>query len=207
MAIAGKVAAIHKESGASAAFVDAATTANATYTRYTITNAANRYLDRNVAVTVKKNSVIQTTGFTIEYAGGVVVFAAALAPTDTVTVSGNAFPMAQVGGAFNWSLDLELETEDVTTFASGGWREVLPTLKGFSGSAEMFWLDGSFFSELTSPEGAEMVLVFYVDSGPSKLRYEGYARLAGVGVETPVDAIVRQTLEFTGDGPLYYREG
>lgn len=207
MALSGKVAAVYKESGPSTAFTDAATTSSAGYTRYTITDAAKRYIDRNVAVTVKKNGVIQTTGFTIEYPGGVVVFSTPLLATDVVLVSGNAFPMAQIGGMFNWKADLDQDLQDVTTFDSGGWKQQLAVLRGFSGSAEAFWGDGSLFAELTSAEGAEMVVALYVDNGASKRRYEGYARLTKDSIEVPVDGIIKESIDFQGDGPLYYREG
>lgn len=204
MGIAGKVGAVYVQTAdAPVAFTDEATTANATYTRYTITNTSKRYWSKSYAVTVKKNSVVQTSGFSIEYAGGVIVFDSALQPTDVVTVSGYYVTVSQAGGFFNWSLDAELETAEATTFASQGWKQFEPTLKGFSGSAEAYWGNADFFNKL----GQEVVVVLYTDAGTAKNRYEGYALITSDGIETAVDALIQETIEFTGAGALYYREG
>ncbi|MCL5045569.1 MAG: hypothetical protein M1598_01980 [Actinobacteria bacterium] len=204
MALSGKVGAVYRQTTDPAvAFVDEATTADASYTRYQITNPAKRYWDKSQAVTVKKNSVIQSSGFKIEHLSGFVVFDAALLGTDVVTVSGSYLTVSQVGGMFNWSLDVEAETEEVTTFASAGWKEYLPTNIGFSGSAEAYWGDASFFTAL----GTEVILVFYVDVGASKKRYEGYGVISKDGVEVAHDAVVQESIDFQGSGKLYYREG
>lgn len=203
MALAGKVGAVYVQtSAAPVAFLDEATTANAAYTRYTITNATKRYWDKNTAVTVKKNSVVQTTGFTIEYTGGVVVFDTPLLGTDVVVVSGNYLTVAQSGGFFNWSADTGADMSDITTFASNGWKEVQPTVKEWSGSAEAFWGDSSFFDKL----GTEVVVVLYVDAGAAKYRFEGFAIITGNGIEVNVDDVVQESIDFQGVGPLYYRE-
>ena len=90
MPIAGKLGAVYRTDGnASTAFTTEATTSNATYTRYSITNSAKRFWDDAVSVTVKKNGTTITTGFTIEYAGGVVVFTTPNLNTDVITVSGS----------------------------------------------------------------------------------------------------------------------
>lgn len=204
MALSGKVGAVYVQTAdAPVAFTDEATTPNATYTRYTISNAAKRYWSKDYVVTVKKNTVVQTTGFTIEYVGGVIVFATALQPTDVVTVSGYYVNVSQAGGFFNWSLDAELETAEATTFASQGWKQFEPTLKGFSGSAEAYWGNADFFNKL----GQEVVIVLYTDAGAAKNRYEGYAVITSDSIETAVDALIQETIEFQGSGPLYYREG
>lgn len=203
MALAGKVGAVHVQtSAAPVAFVDEATTGDAAKKRYTINNAAKRYWDKNTAITVKKNAVVQTSGFTIEYAGGVVVFDVALT-TEAITVSGSSLTVAQAGGFFNWSADLGAEMSDVTTFASNSWKEHIPTIKEFSGSAEAYWGDDTFFNKL----GMEVVVVLYADAGSAKIRFEGFAIIIGDSIETSVDAVIQESINFQGVGPLYYREG
>lgn len=188
-------------SDAPVAFTDEATTADATLKRFTITDGTKRYWDKNTAVTVKKNAVAITTGFHLEYAGGVVVFDDALLGTDDVTVSGKYVTVAQAGGMFNWTVDLTLDTQEKTTFASGEWREFDSTLLGFTGSAEAYWGDDQFFQAL----GAEVILALYVnETGP--VAYEGYAIIAGDGIATDVNELIKEDVEFTGDGPIYYRE-
>lgn len=204
MALAGLVAAVYKQTtDAVVVFTDEATTGDAGHTRYQIDNVAKRYWDKSETVTVKKNNVIQADGFTIEHLSGFVVFDVALQPTDVVTVSGKYLTVSQVGGMFNWSLDLEADEEEVTTFASGGWKEFLVSNLGFSGSAEQYWGDDEFFQAL----GTEVILVLYTDAGAGKIRYEGYAVISGDGIEAPQDGIVQETVNFRGTGPLFYREG
>jgi len=211
MAISGSVAAVYRQTTAvGMAFVDAATTAVAgtgitPYTRYQVTTVADRYWDKSQAVTVKVNGVIVTTGFTIEYLSGFVVFATARASTDTVTVSGTALAVAQVGGMFGWKLDMDVAMEEVTTFSSGGYKEFVAGLKGFSGSADAYWTDTDTADFMSN--GEEVILVLYTDDTANKNRYEGYAQLKKDSIDVQTKAVVKDTLNFEGDGTLYYREG
>lgn len=204
MAIKGTVGAVLASTGAAnAAFVDQATTADGTRTRYTINDVNLRYWDHNQPVTVKVNGVVQASGFRLEHIGGAVVFDVARAPEDVVTVSGEAKAVAQVGGLANWSVDGGADTQDVTTFQSAGWKEFVSGLREWSGSAEGFWGSRAFFDAL----GQEVIVVLYVDFGQAKARFEGLAIVTGDGVETPVDGLVQESVDLQGTGPLYYREG
>jgi len=203
MAIAGKVGAVYVSdvNAAPVSFTDQPTTKDATLTRYQVTNPAYRYWPLNAAITVKKNGNIITSGFTLERAGGVVVFDSPLQATDTVTVSGQALTMIQRGGFFNWSVDCELETTEVTTFASNGWKEFLGTIKGWSGSAEAYWGDKQFFDSL----GQIIVVKLFIDSGASQKCLEGFAVITSDSIETATDDIVNESIDFEGVGPLYFR--
>lgn len=211
MPISGSVAAVYRQTtAAGTAFADAATTevtgtGITAYTRYQVTNTAYRYWDKSQAVTVKVNGTIVTTGFTLEYLSGFVVFDTARASTDTVTVSGTAYAMEQDGGMFDWKLDLDSDMIDVTTFASNGWKEFIASLNGFSGSASAFWTNTDYADFLTN--GEEVVLVLYTDDTANKDRYEGYAVLKQDTVDVQTKAVVKDTINFEGDGTLYYREG
>ncbi len=202
MAIAGKLGAVYmKTTATSTTFTNEATTEIVADTRFRITNAAKRFWDKAAAVTVKKNGTTITTGFTIEYAGGEVVFDTALQPADTITVSGKHWTMEQKLLCNNWSLDASQDLGEITTFASNGWKENLPTLKEFSVAVESYWPNNEF----TAQFGDEVALQLYVDSGANKYRYECFAILNSESIETPVDDIINDSLEFTGVGNLYYR--
>lgn len=202
MAIAGKLGAVYVQTtDAAITFTTEATTANGTaYTRYSIAAPAKRYWDKNSAVTVKKNGSTITTGFTIEYVGGVVVFAVALINTDVITVSGKYWTVSQVGGFFNWSLDIAMATEEVPTFGDT-FKSYMPTLYEWSGSAEKYWGDNAFLTAI----GTEVVVVLYADSASTMARYEGFAVITADGIEDAVDGIITETLDFTGNGSLYFR--
>ncbi|MDA8186654.1 MAG: hypothetical protein M0T85_00740 [Dehalococcoidales bacterium] len=153
MAIAGKVGAVYVSDVNTAPinFTDQATTNSGDNKRYQVTNAAYRYWPYDAAITVKKNGSVVTTGFTLERAGGYVVFSTANAPTDTITVSGQALTLVQCGGMFNWSVDMKGDLQDVTTYASGGWKEQLFTLDGWSARQTKRYAGCHFSSYLRLP--------------------------------------------------------
>lgn len=201
MALSGSVGAVYVQtSAAGVAFTDLATTAESGLKRYYITDRTKSYWDKTLAVTVKKNAVIQTSGFKIEYAGGFIEFDSALLGGDVVVVSATALTVSQVAGFFNWKLDVSTDMVDATTFADGGWKQFIPVVKGFGGSAEQFWADSTFLTNLGS---ADMIVVLYVDV-VNKLKYEGYVKFSKDGLgATPADLLV-EGIDFQGSGDLYY---
>lgn len=203
MAMAGKVGAVYASDVGTAPvpFVDKPTTPDAERKRFQVTDPGCRYWDPETPVTVKIDGDIVTTGFTLEGAGGFVVFDEAQDSEADVTVSGSALSIDQAGGFFNWSIDAEVDEEDATTFESGGWKEYEPMLKGWSGGAEAFWGDERFFESL----GKVVVVKLFVDAGPSQTCLEGYAIITSEGVEAPVDGLVEQSIDFRGVGPLCLR--
>jgi len=202
-ALAGKLGAVYMSSGSSIAMTDEATTCldPGTYTQYQITDTSKRYVDKDTAVTVKVNGTAQSSGWTIDYVGGIITFDSALTDTDTVTVSGAYFNVSQVAGFFNWEVEINADELDTTEFGSS-WRTKLPVLLGFNGRAEMWWADASFLTNL----GQDMIVVLYVNTTNS-YRYEGYAKFATDTINVPVDALINEPLTFQGEGELYYRSG
>lgn len=202
MALAGKLGAVYVQTDAApVAFTNEATTANTARTRYTITDTAKRYWSKGTAVVVKVGGTTVTTGYTLEYAGGVVVFNVAQAVGAVVTVTGAYVVLAQAGGFFGWSVEPTMDMQEKTTFQSNGWKEFEPTIKGFTGSAEAYWGDEQFFDAL----GTEVIVALYLNESTG-LRYEGYAVISSDGISTAVDELIQETVDFTGDGPICYRE-
>lgn len=203
MAITGKVGAVYVSdiNTAPVSFTDAATSKDAERKRFQVVNPEHRYWPPDEPITVKKNGAVINTGFTLERVGGVVVFNNPLSVEDEITVSGTALTLIQAGGFFNWSIDTDAEDTEATTFASGGWKEYVRTLKNWSGSAEAYWGDTQFFDSL----GKIVVVKLFIDAGPSQDCIEGFALINGDGIESPVDGLVTETVDFTGVGPLYPR--
>ena len=204
MSISGKVGAVFVQTtDTPASFSDEPMVADELYKTYTIEDSTMRYWNKNTPVTVEVNEIPITEGYTIEYCGGIITFDEALTEDDVVTVSGKHLNVQQHGGFFNWSADLEQEMGDVTTYQSNGWKENIPTIKGFSASAESYWGDSEFFSRL----GQEVIIALYIDTTASKARYEGYGIISSDSIETTVDDIINESIEMQGTGKLYYREG
>lgn len=198
-AIAGKIGSIYMKTDAVATtFTNEACTNSGDETVYYITNDAKRYWDKNTAVVVKVNAVTETD-VTIDHVGGRITFATPLAGTEAVTVSGKYWTVAEVAGFYNWSLDLTADMEDSTTFQSNGWREFTPTLKGFTVSAEAYWQNGDFLDRL-----AEEVVISLYTNESSDIRYEGFAYITSTSVETGAEGLVQESVEYTGNGELYY---
>ena len=169
--------------------------------RYQIDDPDLMYWDPTHPVLVEVNDEAVAAGFTLEHAGGYIVFDEALDAEDEVTVSGKALKLIQAGGFFNWSIDGDADDAEATTFESQGWKEFARTLKGWSGSAEAYWGDKQFFDSL----GETVVVKLFVDAGPAQDCLEGFAIINGEGIENPVDGLVQESIDFTGTGPLYIR--
>jgi len=200
-AISGKLGSIYmKTTDVATTFTDEACTDSGNHTLYYITDTTKRYWDKATTVVVEVDGTPES-GVTIDYIGGRITFDTPLAGTEAVTVSGKYWTVSELAGFYNWSLDLTADMEDSTTFASAGWREFTPTLKGFTISAEAYWQDDKFLDRL-----AEEVVVSLYTNESNDERYEGFAYIASNSVETPVDGLVQESVEYTGNGELYYYE-
>lgn len=214
MAIAGRVAAFFRNDTVtgSVAFTSEAMTNSGDQKDYYITNTAKRYWDDLLVPTVQTStdggtvwSAVSATLYTVEYIGGHIVFAVARNPAHLFRVSGKSFSLLQVGGGFGWAADLKLDTEEVTTFESGGFKEYKPILKDWTGSLDAYWINGNLQNLL----GAMIIAVLYVEntlSGGRSSRYEGKCILDNVSTDSAVDKVVDQSINLQGQGPLYYRE-
>jgi len=203
MAITGMTGAVYISdvNTAPVSFSDKPCTGDTERKRYQVNDSSLRYWDPDTPVLVEVNGVSVSTGFTLEHAGGFVVFNTALGVDDTVTVSGKSLTLVQAGGFFNWSVDGDADDAEATTFASQGWKEFKRTLIGWSGSAEAYWGDTQFYDSL----GKTVVVKLFVDAGPAQNCLEGFAIINGEGIENPVDGLVQESIDFTGTGPLYIR--
>ena len=203
MAVVGLTGAVYVSdvNTAPVSFSDKPCTGDAEYKRYQIDEEDYRYWDPSVPVLVEVNGSPVSTGFTLEHAGGFVVFDTARDAEDEVTVSGKYLTLIQAGGFFNWSIDGDADDAEATTFESQGWKEFKRALVGWSGSAEAYWGDTQFFDSL----GKTVVVKLFVDAGPAQDCLEGFAVINGEGIENPVDGLVQETIDFTGTGPLYIR--
>lgn len=102
----------------------------------------------------------------------------------------------------NWSLDMEADDVEVTSFDSNGWKEYLAGLKEWSGSAE-----GNF--DPTDTTGQKAILNAWLNSEAvtldlkvnSTITFSGSA-LVKPSIETPIDDKVSFSFDFTGTGPL-----
>jgi len=120
-----------------------------------------------------------------------------VAPSDAANViadylySTGLFP---AGGFTSWTADVTAETLDATSFNNTGWKKFVGGLNSWTGSAERHWLEGS---DVFGYLGKQVVVRMYQYEDESDY-YTGWAILSGISVNTPVDALIDQSLTFTG---------
>ncbi len=199
--LAGKLGAIYKQTDdAAVAFTKEATDEDATGLRYQISDEDMRYFDPDTAVLVYADDVLVESGYTVEYPGGVIVFA--VDPEATITVSGAYLTMEAVGSLYNWSLDPTINTLETTALGDSA-KSFIAGLLEFTGSAEGYWLDNSFLAAL----GSRLALALYVDttSGSEKW-YDCFGIITGDNIKVDEADVVKETIPFQGTGGLYFRQ-
>lgn len=153
-------------------------------------------------VCVFVDGVVQLSGYAINYPEGIATFSSPLLIGNTVTISAKYYPVVQVLGFFNWTINPIFELADSTEFG-GDWRSFVGILHSVNGEAsKFFYSDDDMLSRLTTGESA--IVVLYVDVG-NNLRYEGRAFFTDISTETPVDTLIRQAISFQGHGEWFYR--
>jgi predicted secreted protein len=203
MALPGKLGKVLIQTeDAAVAFANEATTASTDFKRYTVTDSDKCYWDKNTAPTVKKNGSTVTTGYSIEYPGGVIVFSSAYLETDVITVSGKYIIVEQVAGFFSWSLKVNGTTIDVTDFDSDEWGSFIDGTKSWTVDAEKFWVTSDAWSDRIDQE---LILILYCDFGTAKTRFEGYAIIASDEVDTAVSDAIKNKISFSGSQGIYFR--
>lgn len=197
--LAGLLGKIYLSSGSSASFTTEAMTDSGNHLRYSITDTDLAYWDIDSAITVYVDGSPVTSGYSIEYAGGNIIFETSQGAS-TITVSGKYFTVAEVGGFYNYKVNIEKTMVDITTFGDT-FKKVLPILGDWSATAERFYYDETF----TDLVGSKLVCVFYMDEA-SAIRYEGYAYIKKNDINTPTTDVIKESLELVGESGIYFRD-
>ncbi len=131
---------------------------------------------------------------------GVVTFTVAV--SDSRRVQGDYSYFAAhttLGGFTNWTVDLTCDMLDSTEFDSSGWRTFKAGLKGWTGTAEGYWLEGEEdLISLYMDTDEKVVLQFYFNDTTSDY-LTGWGYISGLSASVPVGELVTKTLTFQGD--------
>lgn len=203
-AITGANGTLYRKTTAAAQSMTTEATTDLGSNRYQITNGLKRYVDKTQTVSVYDNGVLQTSGYTFEYTGGIVEFDSP--PTEPVTISGYYWTIQEVAQFYEWSLDLGADLEDITSFDSSGWKQHTPVNKEATGTAAAYWLEDSWhlpYGDADTTLDDIMPVLFNVDGVNDY--YEGYFLVEGLTIDTPSDGVVKSSLSFKADGQVYYR--
>lgn len=205
--VVGKAGAVYAVTAgaASTAFSNQAMTVAADQKTCTITNKTYQWWDDTVAPTIQTSpdNTTWTTAapstYTVQYVGGVVVFGTALAGGTYVRASaGNYWPVSQIAGGHEWTMEIDAPMLDSTEFGDL-WKTFTPGISAGKGSIKRYWEDGYFLGQAA----VRMILALYVDYSGDE-RYAGYGYVAKDQIDSKVESLVAESVDFTFTGQVYY---
>lgn len=202
---AGYTGMLYVAPGPSLAFTKTAMTADGNRDTYTCTAASKRYWDLDYPVLVYVDNVLVTTGYTVQYCGGVVVFDTPLNVGQVVTVSGQYFTYSKAAGIKSYSLKLgrKLGTSTVYTDTAEEY-----TALGKSGSGSLTLIDmDDYFDDIL---GDRVVAVFHMDgtynaNDSTGSRWEAYIRFTNWAYDLPVNELMSESHDFVVTNERHYR--
>ena len=115
--------------------------------------------------------------------------------------SGSDIEIGSGGGFTGWSMDVTCDMLDSTDFDSTGDREFIRGLKTWTVSADKHWVTG--VSDHYNLIGSKVLMKAYLDDTNTSDFYAGWGTLSQVTTNTPVDALIDESLTITGSDGLY----
>jgi hypothetical protein len=162
---------------------------------------AKRWLNPAVAVAVKVDGVI-TAPQAIIHAGGFVRFASGVAAGAAVTIDGEYFTAVnKLAGAKQWSLDIQADELDVTSWDSGTWREFMTVIKGATASFDKWWFDQFFLVYIQDTTAVGLELRTKDDK-----RYYCYGNITSDSIKAASEGAIEESINVRVTGPVEYTE-
>lgn len=205
--ITGKNAGLYSVLARTTVSVAAAMTDGGAHTLYTYTG--HPYWNPNVPPVITKQTggigsfVVQSPVlYTVDYINGTITFLAAIGGTDVVKVNGIEYMTLQsIGNLFDWTLDLKINTQDVTAFQDA-FAVKISSIRSWSAAAQGYHVDGYWFDAFAGTGGAlpECYVVFYPDVAAAE-RFIG-AAMVDLAIDCKKDAPITEKLTINGTGAL-----
>lgn len=110
-----------------------------------------------------------------------------------------------VASVRSFTIDQETSTVETTTMAAtGGARTFLPTLKAFSGTADVYFRDddvaqSAFYSGIG---GDPATLEVFPSGAGTGIKLSGEVIVTGFSITSNFDGLVEASITFQGTGPL-----
>lgn len=202
--IKGKLGAIYIAQYPASSMTNEATTSSGSATIFTITDEDKRFVDPDTAIVIDypDNATPVTDYATFQYPGGIVTWAVTPG-VGSVFITGKYLTIAQVGECQNWTLEIQNDFVDVTSFGDTA-REQYPMMRSSTIQIQGMYVDSAMFAELVSTNPRIGFDLFLDATGGSEVRYTGYAVLASTNISADVGGIVEQPLSLNViDGPYY----
>ena len=118
---------------------------------------------------------------------------------DLILSNNTAYTMEAISLFYNWSVDENTNLVESTSFDDEGWQSSVATVNQFTVTNEKYWVNGDYLTSL----GTDVILLLYI-STTSGYRHEGTAKLETDSINTSVTELVNESLNFRGEGELYY---
>lgn len=166
-----------------------------------VTARTKRWLNPVIATTVKVDGITVTPAAII-HAGGFVRFHTSVPAGGVVTIDGEYFTAAnKLGGAKQWSLDIQADELDVTSWDSGAWREFMTVIKGATASFDKWWFDEFFalYIKNTTMIGLEL-------RANDNKRYYCYGNVTSDSINVVSDGAIEESISVRVTGPVEYAE-
>jgi hypothetical protein len=194
----GMVGAFYKESSTTHTFVSQACTLQADNRTVRINDTTKVNFKKDPSLfKVYKGGVELTTAYEICF--DCVVFAEDLT-AGVYTVDGTYSEMVQVGGSYEWSIDIKQAVQDCTEFGDT-WQSNIKGLLSWSGSSKSHYLDEDYITVMEN--GEPLLFRFYVDN-ISHDSYVCYGHIDGHKGGTKIEGITDAEMSFSGDGRIYF---
>ena len=174
-----------------------------------VTASSKRHWDRTPGTAARPRmpvnaSTVGVPSYDVDYVRGIVTFASTV--SGTVTGDIEWLNVASVAEGREWSLNIDRDLFEVSTFDSGGWREFQQNVNGAQASVARYWSTGGggggdFFDRINADTDCVLELLPSSTAGD---KYEAYAYITADSIAAAVDGIVSESIDFTIDGPVYY---
>lgn len=171
-----------------------------------IDGSTKRHWDPDSTPILYLNSTaVSSTAYDVNYVQGRFQFGSTQ-PTGTYTADVEYLATSRVAGGREWTLNIEADMFEVSTFGSSGWKQFQPNLNGASVTVSRYWNDSSFLDYMTVDNARFVVEMVPNNASSTSARYEGFARVVSDNPAASVDAIVGESINLEVDGQLYYTE-
>lgn len=145
-----------------------------------------------------------STGFTINYPIGQIVFASALLGTAVVQVSsGSYLPSSFLAYCKTASPSLKADTTDITTFQNppSQWKQFMGNLLSGDIKLSLLWIDGTFLNHMSNND---LLIIKIFPGQNSNQRYQGYGLLNSDDIKSDVASVNMEDIDFTINGQLFF---
>jgi len=207
-ALTGQVAALYiQTSTTSGAFTEETLTDQGDHKHYHQPDVTKQTWDSTETLTVEKQTggvgefAEVSSGFSVVYDTGQIIFSVANGATDVIRVSGKRFPVSVVAAAVGWSLQGGPEALKVTPLGVSDEEYIAGDFSGKVTFKTLFTTGGQLSDYLAET----LQVLLFVDTGTDKTRFYGRVLLSSDDVEAQEGQIVLQNVggSFV-EVPAYY---